>query len=167
MDHERNNTTHHHHHHNENLQRLPKYFLRLHSIGKGRYGDVFAVIDKRSGKRFACKTIIKTKSKGREDILVKKIKTSNHIIEILNTYETDKHIHIISELYEGGELYDFILERTLLLKHLSLTHMNLHTNMNINRRTVPRNRSQNLDQTNLHRVTGLSRRRNRTPRRQT
>ena len=110
MDHERNNTT--HHHHNENLQRLPKYFLRLHSIGKGRYGDVFAVIDKRSGKRFACKTIVKTKSKGREDILVKKIKTSNHIIEILNTYETEEHIHIISELYEGGELYDFILERT-------------------------------------------------------
>ena len=57
---------------------------------------------------------------------MKKIKTSNHIIEILNTYETEEHIHIISELYEGGELYDFILERTLLLKHSSHTHELTH-----------------------------------------
>ena len=123
-----------------NLQKnLPNYFLRLHSIGEGRYGDVYAVIDKRSGKRFACKTIAKT-TKKREDLLVKKIKRSNHVIEILDTYETDEHIHIISELYEGGELYDFILERTYhsfvrqsYYTHHIHTHTHTHTHIQTRR----------------------------------
>jgi serine/threonine protein kinase len=88
---------------------LPPHFIRLYSVGKGRYGDVFAVLDKRTGKRFACKTVIGDGTF--HDVLATKISSSNHIIEIIEISKTGKNVlHIISELYEGGELYEFILE---------------------------------------------------------
>mmetsp|Transcript_6005 Transcript_6005/g.14548 ORF Transcript_6005/g.14548 Transcript_6005/m.14548 type:complete len:453 (-) Transcript_6005:163-1521(-) len=64
---------------------------------------------------FACKTIQKSKL---DDINMLKEECSNledvlghpHLLQFEQTFEDDKEVHIISELLEGGELYEAIIE---------------------------------------------------------
>lgn len=64
---------------------------------------------------YACKTIPKSKV---DDILMLKEECSNledarghpHLLSFEKTFEDDKEVHIITELLEGGELYEAIIE---------------------------------------------------------
>lgn len=95
-------------------------------MGEGCFGTVHKVrsrirsrsrggIFNRNQQFLACKTIKKSKL---EDINMLREECSNledvrghpHLLEFEQTFEDDKEVHIISELLEGGDLYEAIIE---------------------------------------------------------
>jgi len=76
-------------------------------------GGLFSL--KQNNSTYACKTIRRSKV---EDIRMLKEECSNledvrghpHLLDFEQTLEDDKEVHIISELLEGAELYDAIIE---------------------------------------------------------
>ena len=95
-------------------------------MGEGCFGTVHKVRPRRKGRirggifnlkqpSFACKTIPRSKV---DDILMLKEECSNledarghpHLLDFEQTFEDEKEVHIITELLEGGELYEAIIE---------------------------------------------------------
>jgi len=86
-------------------------------IGTGRFGSVVLAQDKSSGQKVAVKKFKKPGmneqmlGKIRHEIgILKKIKHPN-CIQFQKVFESGKHIYIVMELMEGGELLDRIIEQ--------------------------------------------------------
>lgn len=85
-------------------------------LGTGNYGSVRECIRLSTGERFAVKTIDKSKV-GRLDHLqreVELLRMMNHqsIMRMVDVFEDADHVHIVTDKYTGGELFDRIVERT-------------------------------------------------------
>lgn len=85
-------------------------------IGTGNYGAVRECVRLATGERFAVKTIDKSKI-GRLDHLqreVELLRMMNHksIMRMVDVFEDADHVHIVTDKYSGGELFDKIIERT-------------------------------------------------------
>jgi len=85
-------------------------------IGKGQYGVVRECIHRTTRRILAVKSIDKSKI-GRLDHLRREIDllTGIHhrgIMKMVDCYEDAEHVHIVSEKYAGGELFDRIVENT-------------------------------------------------------
>lgn len=88
-------------------------------LGVGGNGVVHQIVDKRSGKKFAVKSVDVAKFRNREAVvseveilrsITNNIKHPN-LVTIYKVYEEHDKIYIILELCEGGELYDSIVKR--------------------------------------------------------
>ena len=91
-------------------------------LGIGQYGQVQSCIHIPTGKTYAVKTIQKSSIKHlhhiqREIHLLTKISTSStdaqqkhhpNILQLIDFHEDQDHVHIITERYTGGELFDVI-----------------------------------------------------------
>ena len=83
-------------------------------IGKGGYGKVYQVRNKKSKEIYACKHLSKLSIKNLEkfereiNILIK----SDHpnIIRIIEIYESQRSLYIVMEECKGGEIFDRIIE---------------------------------------------------------
>ena len=92
------------------------YQLSNTVLGKGHYGCVRECTHRVTRKRYACKSIDKSKI-GRLDHLQREVyllsKTNhNGIMRMVDCYEDADYIHIVTEKYTGGELFDRIIENT-------------------------------------------------------
>ena len=93
----------------------------LKQLGKGGYGKVYRVKNKKTGEIRACKHLSKLKIKNLEqfqreiDILIK----ADHpnIIKLYEIFESARSIYLIMEECKGGEVFDRILE------HIQNRHM--------------------------------------------
>eukprot|EP00584_Thalassiosira_punctigera_P000727 CAMPEP_0172532210 /NCGR_PEP_ID=MMETSP1067-20121228/5345_1 /TAXON_ID=265564 ORGANISM="Thalassiosira punctigera, Strain Tpunct2005C2" /NCGR_SAMPLE_ID=MMETSP1067 /ASSEMBLY_ACC=CAM_ASM_000444 /LENGTH=338 /DNA_ID=CAMNT_0013316695 /DNA_START=191 /DNA_END=1207 /DNA_ORIENTATION=- len=80
-------------------------------IGEGAFGVVRKVQDKRTNDYYACKTITKNSSQypshllQREVSSLRQVQPHPHLIGLHEVYESKTHVHIITELAIGGELY--------------------------------------------------------------
>ena len=95
---------------------LQDYEVSSQVIGTGNYGSVRECIRKTTGERFAVKTIDKSRV-GRLDHLqreVELLRMMNHhsIMRMVDVFEDAEHVHIVTEKYTGGELFDTIVDRT-------------------------------------------------------
>lgn len=95
-------------------------------IGKGAFGEVRKAIHRETGIMRAIKIIFKESSKP-EDLtrIVKEVKISffnikveimkkldhPNIIRIFDFFQDDRHFYIVTELCNGGELFDVIMEK--------------------------------------------------------
>jgi calcium-dependent protein kinase len=85
-------------------------------LGHGHYGVVRKCQNRQTKEYFAVKTIKKSKV-GRLETLKREIeilKTMDHpnIIKLVDVFEDDKYLHLVTELCTGGELFDRIIEKT-------------------------------------------------------
>jgi len=86
-------------------------------LGKGKYGEVKACIQKENGREAAIKIINKIKLKSHElhvirsEIEILKICTHPHIIKLYDILENQDYIYIIMELCKGGDLFDYLKAR--------------------------------------------------------
>mmetsp|Transcript_35763 Transcript_35763/g.85287 ORF Transcript_35763/g.85287 Transcript_35763/m.85287 type:complete len:376 (-) Transcript_35763:35-1162(-) len=92
------------------------YQLSSTVLGKGHYGCVRECTHRVTRKRYACKSIDKSKI-GRLDHLQREVyllSKTNHpsIMRMVDCYEDPHHVHIVTEKYTGGELFDRIIENT-------------------------------------------------------
>ncbi|KAG2428086.1 hypothetical protein HYH02_014477 [Chlamydomonas schloesseri] len=87
-------------------------------LGKGNFGIVHLVFDKKTNEKFACKSISKRKLVTPEDVedVRREIQIMNHlaghknVVNIRGTFEDKNFIHIVMEVCSGGELFDRIAE---------------------------------------------------------
>ncbi|GJP43860.1 hypothetical protein CLOM_g3265 [Closterium sp. NIES-68] len=95
------------------------YRLSRKELGRGNFG-VIRVCEKRdTGERFACKTIEKKNLECWEDVddvrrevqVMEMLKDHANVIKLVDTVESQKEVHLIMELCEGGELFDRIQDK--------------------------------------------------------
>ena len=83
-------------------------------LGRGRFGFVRAGVDRVTGDKVAIKTIPRNTSDTRtlknEMALLKRVLGVPHCMQMIDWKEDAHNLHIITELYEGGELFDRILD---------------------------------------------------------
>ena len=85
------------------------------NLGKGGYGKVFQVRNKKTGQLYACKKLSKLnvnnliKFRREINILVKM--DHPNIIKLYDVFESQNSLYLIMEECHGGELFDRILKR--------------------------------------------------------
>jgi len=93
-----------------------KYHVHSQVLGTGFHGSVRECTDLITGKRYAVKTVrksdpgVKHGSLAREIMLLQEI---NHesILQFVDVFEDENYVHIVTELCQGGELFDKIVEK--------------------------------------------------------
>jgi serine/threonine protein kinase len=85
-------------------------------LGSGHFGTVRQCINRATGQTYAVKSMEKSRV-SRIDHLQREIKLlsmMNHenIIKMMDCYEDETYIHIVTEKYTGGELFDKIVDNT-------------------------------------------------------
>jgi len=94
-----------------------KYHIDHRVLGTGHYGSVRECIDRMTGERYAVKSIrkidpsVKPGGLAREIALLKEMKHRN-IIQLIDMYEDAEYVHLVTDLCQGGELFDKICERS-------------------------------------------------------
>jgi len=92
------------------------YHIDPRVLGTGHHGSVRRCQDRRTGKRYAVKSIQKSqrsvKPAGlRREISLLHEMSHDGIIGLRDAFEDAEYLHIVTELCEGGELFDQIVER--------------------------------------------------------
>lgn len=94
-----------------------EYRVNSKVLGKGCHGSARACFKRATGQRYAAKTIcksdpaVKPGSIAREIVLLKEMKHQS-IIQLVDVYEDAEYIHLVTDLCEGGELFDKIVEES-------------------------------------------------------
>jgi len=94
-------------------------FVLGKTLGEGTTGKVKVGFHKGSGFKVAVKIIRKdmllskpsVKAKVQREIVVMKLLNHPNVMKLYDVYETSKNLFLISELVEGGELFDYIVKR--------------------------------------------------------
>lgn len=95
---------------------IEDYLISPNVLGKGHYGTVRECTHRVTGKILAVKSVDKSKI-GRLDHLEREIYFLSNIdhssvMRLVDCYEDANFLHIITEKYMGGDLFDRILEST-------------------------------------------------------
>jgi serine/threonine protein kinase len=95
---------------------LNDYYIFPAILGKGHYGCVRECMHRRTKQFYAVKSIEKAKI-GRLDHLQREVYLLSKIdhkgiMKMVDIFEDVEFVHIITEKYVGGELFDKIIERT-------------------------------------------------------
>ena len=83
-------------------------------LGEGGSGTVYKGYEKESKKLYAFKEIDKSKVKNK-NFLINEVKYSlklkhPNIIKIYEVYENEDYIYLVMDLYENGDLFDYIIK---------------------------------------------------------
>jgi len=85
-------------------------------LGTGNYGTVRECLHRASGKKYAVKTIDKSKVSRMDHIRreVELLRTVDHpgIMKMVDCFEDEEYVHIVTEMCTGGELFDKIIDNT-------------------------------------------------------
>ena len=92
------------------------YHIDPKEIGHGHYGVVRKCVRREGSDWYAIKSIRKSKVSKievlRREIEILKEVRHPHIIELIEVYEDERYLHLITELCTGGELFDRIIAKT-------------------------------------------------------
>ncbi|KAL3816207.1 hypothetical protein ACHAXA_001263 [Cyclostephanos tholiformis] len=95
---------------------LDDYELFPHVLGTGAYGEVCECVHRYTCRAYACKTVIKSRIRRidhlRREVDLLYAMDHPNIIKMVGCYEDDERIHIVTEKYTGGELFDRIVRNT-------------------------------------------------------
>ncbi|CAI5484257.1 unnamed protein product [Closterium sp. Yama58-4] len=88
-------------------------------LGSGRFGAVRKCICKATGEAFACKTLQKREligEAGRDDVrrevrMLQQVAGHPGIVQLHAVFEDENEVHLVTELCEGGELFDDVVRR--------------------------------------------------------
>ena len=89
---------------------------KKHPLGSGHFGVVYKCTRRATGEAFAIKAI-KRASVHRPERLLTEIAVLRrvahpHIIDVVDVFEAEEKVYIVTELCAGGELFDRIIEKT-------------------------------------------------------
>lgn len=94
-------------------------------LGEGAFGVVYLGTEKETGLNRAVKAIERSKIKNFQRFYneVNALKTLDHphIIKLFEVYEDETFVYLVQELWEGGELFDFIVEQEFLTEDIAAT----------------------------------------------
>ena len=94
--------------------KLLDYYEVVKQLGKGGYGKVYEVKNKKTGEIRACKHLsklnIKDLEKFRREIEILKKMDHPNIIKLYEVFESERSLYLIMEECKGGEIFDRIIE---------------------------------------------------------
>ena len=101
-------------------------YILKHTIGKGTFSRVKLGINRNTGEKVAIKILDKKKIVEKADLerILREMKMlseldNEHIIKVYQIYENENHYLIIMEYCEGGELFNYIVEKQRLSENES------------------------------------------------
>jgi len=105
-----------------------KYFVDYsREIGRGTKTIVRKCIERSTGNRYAVKSVRRADVDEYEHMRTEAnlLTALNHpsIIQIYDTYEDEKYLHMVVEICKGGELYDYVVKPS---KNINSGKKNLH-----------------------------------------
>lgn len=88
-------------------------------LGRGEFGITYHCFDIKTGEKYACKTISKSKLKSEIDVedvrreveIMRHLPKHPNIVSFREAYEDRDAVHLVMELCEGGELFDRIISK--------------------------------------------------------
>ncbi|KAK4600081.1 hypothetical protein RGQ29_009945 [Quercus rubra] len=88
-------------------------------LGRGQFGVTYLCTEKATGRKYACKSILRKKfvnSKDIEDmkreiLILQHVTGQPNIVEFKGAYEDKQNLHLVMELCTGGELFDRIINK--------------------------------------------------------
>ncbi|KAJ6377797.1 hypothetical protein OIU78_028090 [Salix suchowensis] len=88
-------------------------------LGRGEFGITYRCFDIKTGEKYACKTISKSKLKSEIDVedvrreveIMRHLPKHPNIVSFREAYEDGDAVHLVMELCEGGELFDRIVSK--------------------------------------------------------
>jgi 5'-AMP-activated protein kinase catalytic alpha subunit len=87
-------------------------------LGKGNFSKVRVATDSTNGERYAIKIIDKAlltrdhlEDQIRREISILKVLRHKYIVQMREAFQTTKHMYVVMELVEGGELFDVVAEK--------------------------------------------------------
>ena len=99
---------------NNRSNNLKEHYEVVKQLGKGGYGKVYQVRNKKTGDLFACKKLskldINNLPKFEREINILMKTDHPNIIKLYEVFETKNSLYLIMEECHGGELFDRILE---------------------------------------------------------
>lgn len=86
-----------------------------HVLGSGRYGTVRRCTHRASGNHRAVKSVLKANVEHNLDYLKREVRMLSamdhpNVIKMIACYEDYHSVHIVSEMYRGGELFDRVAD---------------------------------------------------------
>mmetsp|Transcript_10786 Transcript_10786/g.19933 ORF Transcript_10786/g.19933 Transcript_10786/m.19933 type:complete len:398 (+) Transcript_10786:437-1630(+) len=94
-----------------------KYHINHLVLGSGHHGSVRKCIHRVTGMQYAVKTIrksdptVKPGGLAREITLLTEMKHRG-IVRLVDVHEDDEYVHLVTELCNGGEMFDKIVEKS-------------------------------------------------------
>lgn len=97
------------------LDTVDEYVINYRrKIGEGGFGAIYEATSKKSNKKYAVKVItLKNipdnflESLNREILIAESLNHPN-IVKVRHTFRDNTHVYIVMDLYEGGDIYDFM-----------------------------------------------------------
>ncbi|KAF7829530.1 Calcium-dependent protein kinase 29 [Senna tora] len=88
-------------------------------LGRGQSGVTYLCTEKGTGRKYACKSIARTKLMRKEEIedvrrevlILQHLSGQPNIVEFRGAYEDRQNVHLVMELCSGGELFDRIIAK--------------------------------------------------------
>ncbi|ORZ16700.1 kinase-like domain-containing protein [Lobosporangium transversale] len=95
---------------------LELYTVSDKVLGVGTFATVKEIVEKSTGKKFALKIILKKTLQGKAAMLETEISILSKVrhpncVSLLELFETDDAVYLITDLAEGGELFDQLLQK--------------------------------------------------------
>lgn len=94
-----------------------KYHVDPRVLGRGHHGSVRSCANRSTGQRRAvksirkCDPVVKPVGLAREIKFLREIKHQN-IVRLVDVYEDAEYVHLVTDLCNGGELFDRIVEKS-------------------------------------------------------
>ncbi|KAG0002557.1 hypothetical protein BGZ80_010840 [Entomortierella chlamydospora] len=95
---------------------LELYDVTDHVLGVGTFATVKEIVLKSTGKKYALKIILKKTLKGKSQMLETEISVLSKVrhpncVSLLEMFETEDAVYLVTDLAEGGELFDQLLKK--------------------------------------------------------
>ncbi|OMJ93535.1 hypothetical protein SteCoe_3513 [Stentor coeruleus] len=106
-----------------NYRKFKEFYTIGEKIGHGKFSDVYSCTENSTYKKWAVKVITKSKLSSLEKELIQSeisiLRVLNHpgVIKIKDIFDSKKHLLIVMELVEGGELFDRLVKKKVLSEY--------------------------------------------------
>ncbi|XP_013396622.1 probable serine/threonine-protein kinase fhkE [Lingula anatina] len=91
----------------------------LEYLGRGRFGEVNRCENKATGEIFACKKINTERPSDKKEVMleIEVMKQLQHpmLLQLVDAFEIEKHMLLVTEYIAGGELFDRVIEDEFVL----------------------------------------------------